>query len=252
MLKNTLKVVNVRISSVHVSLMAVFAALQAILCIFPLTITIGVSGQITLGVIGGPLVGILLGPILGGLSALIGSFIGGFINPAGAIFGFLTVIPPLLGAVGAGCIRVKRGYIAGSIILVLLMIFYAHPFGRQVYIYPWLHIVAMTVAFSPLAIHASSTFTSQKSQKTILGIVVASFIGIMADHIAGSAIAIWYFSPILTPEIWYLAMLVYPIERVIALIIVSVIAAPIYQRLKKAGFIFPEEDISKQALKIKA
>lgn len=227
-----------KLSSLHVSLIAIFAALQLLLTIFPLSITIGVAGSITLGAAGGPLIGILLGPTLGGLAVLIGSFIGCFINPSGAIFGFLTVIPPFLGAIGAGCIKVKRGYIIGAIILASLLIFYAHPFGQQVYIFPWLDIIAMVMAFSPIAVMAGSAFTSQRFSKIIFGAIISSFVGVMADHIAGCAIAMWYFSPMLVPEIWYMAMPVYPVERVTALIIASIIAAPIYQRLKKASLLF--------------
>jgi len=227
----------VKLSTVDVALMAVFAALQAILAIFPFTLTIGVSGQITLGVIGGPIIGILLGPIIGGLAVLIGSFVGVFLNPAGAIFGVLTVIPPFFGAVGAGCVKIKRGYVAGIVILASLLIFYAHPFGRTAFLYPWLHIIAMIIAFSPLAHKAGSTFDSPELTKPLLGITTAAFVGILTDHITGSALGIWYFSPILTPEIWYSIMLVYPVERIVALILASVIAAPVYSSLRKAKLI---------------
>jgi len=226
-----------KLSTVDVSLIAVFAALQALLAIFPFTITIGVSGQITLGVVGASLIGILLGPVIGGLAVLIGSFVGVFLNPAGAIFGVFTVIPPFFGAVGAGCVKVKRGYVAGSVILASLLVFFAHPFGREVLIYPWLHIVAMIAAFSPLAYVAGSTFSSSESTKPILGIVMAAFVGVLTDHITGSALAIWYFSPSLTPEIWYSIMFVYPVERIVALILASIIATPVYYSLRKAGLI---------------
>lgn len=223
------------ISSTHISLVAVFAALQAILSILPLSVTIGVAGTITLGAAGGPLIGILLGPLLGGLATLIGSIVGYFVNPAGTVFGPLTVIPPFMGAVGAGCVRVKRGYIGGIIILASIMIFYAHPFGQQAYVYPWLHIIAMIVAFSPLAITAGSAFASTSFSRVLFGAIISSFVGVMADNMVGGAIAIWLFN--LPPIIWYLAMPIYPIERIIALIIASIIATPIYQRLKRAGFL---------------
>ncbi len=226
-----------KLSAVDVALISVFAAVQALLSIFPLTYTIGVSGQITLGVIGGPLLGILLGPIIGGLAALIGSVVGVFLNPAGAIFGVLTVIPPSVGAFAAGCVKIKRGYVAGAVILASLLIFYAHPYGREAFDFTWFHIIAMVVAFSPLAYIAGSTFSSSQTADPILGIVIASFVGVMADHMIGNALAIWYFSPSLTPPIWYGIMFVYPIERVVALVLASVIATPVYYSLKKAKFI---------------
>jgi hypothetical protein len=224
-----------KLSTVDVALIAVFAALQAVLSIFPFTITIGVSGSITLGVVGGPLIGILLGPIIGGFAVLIGSVIGVFLNPAGALFGILTIIPPFFGAFGAGCVKVKRGYVAGAVILMSLLVFYANPSGREAYLYTWLHIAAMIVAFSPIAFIAGSSFNSPQTVKPIFGIVIASFIGVLTDHITGSALGIWYFS--LPPEVWYSIMFVYPVERIVALALASAIAIPVYYSLKRAGFI---------------
>ena len=225
-----------KITAVHVAFITVFAALQAVLSALPFTITVGVEGQITLGLIGGALIGVLLGPFMGGLAVLIGSFIGVFLNPAGAIFGIFTIIPPFLGSIGAGCIKIKRGYIAGGIILAALLIFYAHPVGHEVLAYPWLYILGMIVAFSPLAYIAGSTFNSEKSAKPVFGIVVASFVGVLADGMAGSGTAMWYFSGLL-PEIWLSIMFIYPVERIVAMIITILIAIPVYYSLKKSGLI---------------
>jgi hypothetical protein len=224
----------VRITPVHVALIAVFAALQAVLSTLPFTITVGVEGQITLGLIGGALTGVLFGPFIGGLAVLIGSFIGVFMNPAGAILGIFTIIPPFLGSVGAGCVKIKRGYVAGGVILAALLLFYAHPVGREVIAYPWFYIVGMIVAFSPLAYVAGSTFSSKKFAKPALGIVIASLVGVLTDGMAGSGIAMWYFSG-LPPEIWLSIMFIYPMERVVALVITSLIAIPVYYGLQTSG-----------------
>jgi len=223
-----------KITPVHVALIAVFAALQAVLSTLPFTITVGVEGQITLGLVGGALIGVLFGPFIGGLAVLIGSFIGVFMNPAGAILGIFTVIPPFLGSVGAGCVKIKRGYVAGGIILAALLLFYAHPVGRGVIAYPWFYIVGMVVAFSPLAYVAGSAFSSKKLAKPALGIVVASLVGVLADGMAGSGIAMWYFSG-LPPEIWLSIMFIYPMERIVALVITSLIAIPVYYGLQTSG-----------------
>ena len=223
-----------RITPVHVAFITVFAALQAVLSTLPFTITVGVEGQITLGLIGGTLIGVLLGPLMGGLAVLIGSFIGVFLNPAGAILGIFTVIPPFLGSVGAGCVKIKKGYVAGGIMLAALLMFYAHPVGREVLAYPWFYVVGMIVAFSPLAYLAGSSFGSEKLAKPVFGIVTASFVGVLADGMAGSGIAMLYFSGLL-PEIWLSIMFVYPVERIVAMVITSLVAIPVYYSLKKSG-----------------
>jgi len=226
-----------KLTTTDIALTAVFAAFQALLSVFPFTLTVGVSGQITLGVIGGPLIGVLLGPLVGSLASLIGSVVGVFLNPGGALFGVFSVIPPFLGAFAAGCLKTRRGYVAGAVMLGSLIVFYAHPFGREAYMYPWLHIIAILVALSPLAYFAASTFSSSRIVKPVFGIITAVFIGILADHIAGSALAIWYFSPLLTAPIWNSILLVYPIERLVAVGLASAIAIPVYSSLKRGRLI---------------
>ncbi len=230
------------LTSKNVALIAIFAAVQAILAVLPFTLSIGVSGQITLGVIGGPLIGILLGPFVGGIAVLIGSFIGVFLNPPGAIFGVLTIFPPFLGAVGAGCVKLRKGYISGAIMTASLLGFYAHPVGREAYLYPWLHVVAIIVAFSPIALMAGSTFNSSNVTKVGLGIPIAAFVGVLADHIFGSALGIWYFTYIVPSDwnvaaTWNFLIFVYPAERIVALVLISLIAIPLYYRLKSSRLV---------------
>jgi hypothetical protein len=224
-------------STKGIALVAVFAALHTVLSSLPYTITIGVSGSITLGVVSAPLIGIILGPIAGGLAVLIGSVIAMFINPAGAIFGFLSFLPATLGAIGAGFTITKRGYVAGAIILASILLFYSHPFGRAAYFYPFLHIIAAIVAFAFSTRLAVWSTKPADMKKLSLGVPIAAFVGTLTDHIFGSGLAIWYFSPVLTAEVWNSVMFIYPIERMVAVIITSLIALPLYYSLKKAGIL---------------
>ncbi len=221
------------LSTVKVAAVAVFAALQVLLTVFPFTITLGVSGQITLGVIGGPLIGILLGPLTGGLAVLAGSILGGFLNPSGAIFGWLSPLPPFLGSVAAGCVKLKKGYLSGAIILVGVLLFYANSSASQAFVYPWLHVAAAVMSFSPIAYMAGHSFESEESAKPVLGIVAASIAGVLADHAIGSGIAAWYFS--LPAEVWHVVTWVYPVERAAAIVLVTLIAVPVFYALKRAG-----------------
>lgn len=217
------------------SAIAVFAAVQAVVTVVPFSIAIGVSGSITLGVVTAPMIGLLIGPVAGGLSVAVGSLIGLFLNPAGAIFGFLTILPPALGAVAAGCVRIKRAYVPGAIILLSIVAFYAHPFGRAAMFYPWLHVVAMILAFSPIANLAAAYFASTQLKKITVAVAIAALIGTLTDHAFGSAMGIWYYN--LPPAIWNAIMYVYPLERMVAVIIATVVGAAVYHRLKLSGMI---------------
>ncbi len=218
----------------QVALVAVFAALQAVLGYLPYSITVGVSGSITLGVVGGPLIGIILGPFLGGLAVLIGSLVSVFINPSGAIFGVLTVLPPTLAAIGAGFTMEKKGYIPGTIILGSILVFYAHPFGLEAPFYPWLHVIAIIVAFifsTRIAVWDSNSGINKLS----IGVPIAAFVGTLTDHMFGSALGIWYFN--LPPDLWNVIMFVYPLERIVAVILISLVGIPLLYSLRKSGLL---------------
>ncbi len=216
------------------AIIAVFGALQAILSLLPFSITVGVSGQITLGLVGGSLIGILFGPLTGGLAVFIGSLAGGFLNPAGAIFGILSPVPPFLGAVAGGCVRIKKAYLSGVIILGSLLVFYANPVGMELLIYPFLSIAALLIAFSPLGYFAGSALKTNNTKiKRIFGIAIAAFIGVLADHMAGSALAIWYLPPI-GAEAWLAITFVYPVERILAATLVTITAFPVFIAIERA------------------
>ena len=216
-----------------IALIAVFAALHTVLSSLPYTITIGVSGSITLGVVSAPLIGILLGPISGGISVLIGSVIAMFINPAGAVFGAISFLPATIGAFSAGFTIKKKGYIPAVLILALVLVFYAHPSGLEAMLYPFMHIIAIAVALlfsTKLAVWSTDM---NKIARLGLGVTVAAFVGTLTDHITGSALAIWIFD--LPAAVWESIIFIYPVERIVAVIITVAIAIPLYYSLRRSG-----------------
>ena len=223
-------------SAKRIALIIVFAALHTVLSSLPFTITIGVSGgTISLGVITVPLMGIILGPISGGLAALIGSVIAMFVNPSGAIFGPASFLPATIGAMSAGFAFTKRGYISAALLLAAIIGFYVHPIGMEVIGYPFLHIIAVVVALvfsTRLAVWSNDL---SNFNKLSVGIPVAAFVGTLTDHIVGSSLASWMFN--LPVEVWNAVMFVYPIERIVAVIIVVAIALPLYYSLRKSGIL---------------
>ena len=218
-----------------ISIIAIFAALHTVLSSLPYTITIGVSGSITLGVISAPLIGILLGPISGGIAVAIGSIIAMFINPAGAIFGAVSFLPPTFGAFSAGFTIKKLGYISSVMILGSILIFYIHPNGLQASLYPFLHVIALVfgLAFSTrLAVWSIETTNIKKIG---IGVPIAAFVGTLTDHILGSSLAIWLFD--LPAPIWNSIIFIYPIERMVAVIITTAIAVPLFYSLRRSGIL---------------
>jgi len=224
-----------KLSTRSLAAIGVFAALQAVVSVIPFSIAIGVNGSITLGVVTAPLFGLLLGFGAGTIAVLVGSVVGLFINPSGAIFGLLTAVPPALAAFSAGSVRAGRGYLAGIIILLSVITFYANPIARESIFYPWLHIIALILALSPVSKLAATYLNSTSLKKIAVGVGFAAFVGTLADQAFGSALGIWIFS--LPPSVWNLIMYVYPIERTVTVAIVTIIGAPVYRRLKMSGII---------------
>ena len=217
-----------------IALIAVFAALHTVLSSLPFTIAIGVSGgSITLGVISAPLIGILLGPITGGLSVMIGSIIAMFINPSGALLLVASFLPPTVGAISAGFAIKKRGYISAAMLLVGILAFYSHPIGREAIYYPFMHLIALALALifsTRLAVWSTEL---SNINKLSLGVTIAAFVGTLTDHIVGSSIALWLYK--IPTATWNFITPVYPVERIVAVIITVAIALPLYYSLRRSG-----------------
>jgi len=216
-----------------IALIAVFAALHTVLSSLPYTITIGVSGSITLGVVSAPLLGILLGPISGGVATMIGSIIAMFTNPAGAFMGAASFIPATVGAISTGFVIKKRGYISAALLAVGILAFYLQPSAGQLLEYPFMHIIALIIALIFSTKLAMWDPELSDLTKLSLAIPIAAFVGTLTDHITGSSIAAWMFD--LGPEVFSPVLFVYPIERIVAVIIAAAIAIPLYYSLKRSG-----------------
>ncbi|MHA1349131.1 MAG: hypothetical protein ACTSQM_05225, partial [Candidatus Odinarchaeia archaeon] len=176
-----------RSQSINIALTALFAAIQTAAAIIPFTIPLGLSGVISMGVIVAPLSGIILGPILGGTATLIGSILGGFINPASWVLGPFTIIPPTIASVACGLIKIGKGYLSGVAIWGAIIAYYLSPIGQLAWSYPWLHIISGIVAVSPITKIAYDAFENPYDRNqlfTILGVVIFSIIGGVAGFVS--------------------------------------------------------------------
>ena len=220
------------------AIITIFAAIHAVLSSLPYTITIGIGGgSITLGVISAPLIGIILGPISGGIAVTIGSIIGMFINPSGAILGFISFLPPAIGAFSAGFTFKKMGYISAVMILASTFLFYINPTGMGVPLYPFMHIIALFISLIFSTRLAIWSIKDNKIEKLGFGIAISAFVGTLTDHILGSSLAIWILGDFIPAQVWNSIIFVYPIERIIAVIITTAIAIPLFYSLKRSGLL---------------
>ena len=182
----------------QIALVSVFAALIAVVSRLPgIPIVIGVqSGKIEFTVPLYPIAGILLGPFVGALAVLIGNVVA-FLIPSWSIFGLLTIPAGVLSALVAGFLTRRATQLdwkASAVVLgVLVGLWYVPiPNPQQAYVgleapyYPIpLHLSALALIF--IFRHKVADFVNSSAKRLItLGVALASYIGIMTDHMFGN------------------------------------------------------------------
>ena len=191
----------------QVALISMFAALIVAVSRLPgIPIVVGVqSGKIEFTVPLYPIAGILLGPFVGALAALLGNVVA-FLIPSWSIFGLLTIPAGVLSALVAGFLT-KRGkwldWKAAAVVLgVLIGMWYIPiPNPQQAYVgleapyYPIpLHFSALALIF--IFRHKIADFINSSAKRLMtLGVGLASYVGIMTDHMFGNQIFANVFVP---------------------------------------------------------
>jgi uncharacterized membrane protein len=185
----------IRISARDTALIAAFAALIAVITRLPgIPISLGIqSGDIEFSVPLYPLAGILLGPWIGALAVIIGNFVA-WIIPTSTVLGLLLIPAGALAALGAGFLTRRTRWAnwksAAILLAVLIALWYATPIGFEAPFYPFfLHIPALILIL--IFRHKVFDFVNSASKKFVtLGVGIASFVGVMADHMWGNVMFI--------------------------------------------------------------
>ncbi|MBS7622925.1 ECF transporter S component [Candidatus Bathyarchaeota archaeon] len=188
------------LNSRQVSLVAVFAALSvAVIMFIPGIPMIGLPGaRITLDAAVAPVYGAIIGPYLGGLAALLGGLVvAGF--RGWPIFSILTSFCPAVSALVAGAVTRKtvnvaglrvRGWILGALVITLLIVgWYLTWVGQRAPFYPAIHWagLALILAFRG---RVSSLFDEGGKRGLSIAVFIASYCGLVADHMLGNIIFI--------------------------------------------------------------
>lgn len=235
------------------ALTGIFAAVHFILMIFPYAIGVGGGGTyISLGLLSGPIIGFILGPVFGPIAVLIGGLLGATVDPASAILGIFTPIPAALGALITGSLRTKRTYITPIILAVGLLAFLTTPVGRYNPAFAWMHALALLLSFVLFIPTMTRALNYEGDRKSItrfslvtIALFISAFAAIMADHIIGSFIGIYYFQIAWGMQIDTLiaifnwVMLVYPLERILAIIITTVVMVSLDVIFSATNFMLP-------------
>ena len=189
-----------KLSSRQVAVIAIFAALYAVISRLPGIPTIGGAGKIEPVVILDPIVGILLGPWIGGLTSLLGNFVA-WIIPSTSFYGLLNLPTGPIAAIVSGSLarntKNSNWKFAAIVYAVLMGLWYLTPPGREVLYYPFLHWTAFALILI-FREKAYSFLNADVNLKKVLGLIICSFGGIMANSMTGNLIFIgsvgWFVS----------------------------------------------------------
>ena len=236
-----------------IMLVASLAAVYAILRIIPTFPLLGVPGAyFSVSDVIASLYGILLGPYLGPLSIMLGTFIGYFAGKPPVFLG-LDFLPAAINSIVVGFVmRGKRKY-SIIIYLVLLVLFFIHPYaprmiqiglsyGEDGLAFPfiWMHLIGLIILVSPVGKHTSRLINEKSIKMSAIGFLLLSLIGTLSQHLMGNLLFSSIILPTLSVEaantIWWGIFWVYPIERVLIVILSVIIGLPIIRTLGTSIF----------------
>ncbi|MFW9956499.1 MAG: hypothetical protein ACFFCT_00390 [Candidatus Odinarchaeota archaeon] len=235
------------------ALTGIFAAFHFVTSMLPYSVLGTGGGFLSWGMISAPIVGFLLGPFFGTISILIGSILNVIVFNPGEILGpVVLTLAPASGALAAGLLRANKPVGVVAIYLIGLVVFLIGPIGLHAYPYLWLHTISLLLVFLFIIPQARRFllkglhFKKEGSPAiTVFSVWLMAFIALLADNLIGGAIGTYYFAYILLFDIPGLASvymgiaLVYPVERIIASIIVAGVALAVGHVLAKSYFDLP-------------
>jgi hypothetical protein len=235
------------------ALTGVFAAFHFVMSMLPYSVLGTGGGFLSWGMISAPIVGFLLGPFFGTISILIGSILNVLVFNPGEILGpVILTLAPASGAFAAGLLRANKPFGVIAIYLIGFIVFLVGPVGLIAYPYLWLHAITLLLIFSfvvprtrRLLLRGLHFAKEGNPVTTLFSVWLMSFIALIADNLIGGAIGTYYFVYVLLFDPTGLATvyiglaLVYPIERIIASAIVTVVALAVGYALARSYFDLP-------------
>jgi hypothetical protein len=235
------------------ALTAIFGAFHLVLTFLPYSVLGTGGGFLTWGMVSAPIVGFLLGPFYGTISVLVGSLVGTSIfNLGGDLGPIIPVIAPTAGAFTAGALRTGRVREVFLVYVIAIVGYILGPIGTSAFVFLWLHLVAFFIVIVLLIpgvsdrLKASVTFERGRNLTLMpVAIFLFSFIALLADHVVGSTLGVYYYHYVLGYDastlsgIWLSLTFVYPFERIVATIVLGLIVIAAGEAIAQTGFELP-------------
>ena len=235
------------------ALTGIFGAFHLVLTFLPYSVLGTGGGFLTWGMVSAPIVGFLLGPFYGTIAVLAGSLVGtGIFNLGGILGPIVPVLAPTAGAFAAGALRTGRVRELVVVFLIAMVGYIIGPIGIPAFLFIWLHLIAFFLLLILLVpsiynrLKESVSFERSRDLKIMpVAIFLFSFIALLTDHMVGTTAGVYYFHSILAMDvptlvgIWLSIIFVYPVERIIATFVLTIILIAVSEAIVQTGFELP-------------
>lgn len=226
---------------------SIFASLLMALRVVPTFPVIGLpGGRFSASDVILPLYGVLLGPLQGTIVVVLGTVLGFVAKPPA--FLFLDFLPPAVNTLIVGLLYRKRTWPALLVYMLALLAFLLGPFtlvfvriglfGSEFDIpFHWLHLVAIPIALVLTRLDAAGEKAERITWKRFSG---CALLGTMGQHSTGSLLfqCVLGFTGSLSREgfvaLWHAVFWVYPVERVILVLVGTLVGVPVVRVLTGA------------------
>jgi hypothetical protein len=214
---------------------AAFAAVFAIIGLFPLSRLVGISSFITMREAISPLAGMLFGPVGGGLSIVLGVYLDFSLRPP-AFLG-LDFLVDMMAAVTAGLCFLGRRKLAVILPSALVVVFLVSPssvlfvdVGGVPVPFVWMHVASIIVLAG--ALHLEGRGHIKRTSAFFVAPVM--FASTMAGHITGGILTEYVylsagtlFGATSIPAYWSVVFYLYPAERLFLTLVGTLVSVPV-------------------------
>jgi hypothetical protein len=213
---------------------SIFAALDAVVRLVPVTYAIGLYKFFSLGWVFSPIMGILIGPFAGFSAAVLGSLIRASIAPYKWTFGPFSPFLPAISALQAGLLTRRKHsvffvLVASAILFSLMLTWLYLPTGRIVWPVALYYLVGL--AFIPLV-----RICMNLSGKLLpIALILTAYISNITQHALGNVLSVALLN--LPAEVFWTALPLPLVEQTAFALASGIIAFPILIALHKANLL---------------
>ena len=221
--------------SVTLSLVATFAAMNAVTDLIPISPVLGSQSFLTLGWVFSPLTGLMLGPVSGGTSCLLATLIELFLGRPVMALGPGGLLRSAVASFETGLLTSGRWRPASVILGILILGWLALPTGREAAAILVFHLFGLVLTLI-LRSRMERRLSSQSRRYVGIAVWAASYCGNIARHLYGNLLFVLVAG--LPSQVFLAAMPLTLLEQVFFSFVSFIIGTPLVRlKLRQATYL---------------